>query len=165
MLIEKVEDLKEMTKATIVTNKGNIVLELFEKDTPNTVKNFVTLANKGFYNGLKWHRVIPDFMIQGGCPLGTGTGGPGYSIDCEIRPNLKHEPKVISMAHAGTCQHNKATGQKLSGRCSNGSQFFITHKATPWLDGVHTVFGKVIEGQKVVDAIKQGDLIKEVKIS
>ena len=167
MVIEKVKDLKEMTKATIVTNKGNIVLELFEKDTPNTVKNFVTLANKGFYNGLKWHRVIADFMIQGGCPLGTGTGGPGYSIDCEIRPNLKHEPKVISMAHAGTCKHDKRTGQKLqgSGKCSNGSQFFITHRATPHLDGIHTVFGKVIEGHTVVDAIKQGDLIKEVKIS
>jgi len=156
-----------MTKATIVTNKGNIMLELFEKDTPNTVKNFVTLANKGFYNGLKWHRVIADFMIQGGCPLGTGTGGPWYSIDCEIRPNLKHEPKVISMAHAGTCKHDKRTGQKLqgSGKCSNGSQFFITHRATPHLDGIHTVFGKVIEGHAVVDAIKQGDLIKEVKIS
>lgn len=165
MLIEKVQDLNKMTKATIVTNKGNIVLELFDKDTPNTVKNFVTLAKKGFYNNLKWHRVIPDFMIQGGCPLGTGTGGPGYSIDCEIRPNLKHEPKVISMAHAGTCQHDKPTGKKLSGKCSNGSQFFITHKATPWLDGVHTVFGKVIEGHAVVDAIKQGDQIKEVKIA
>ena len=114
-----------MTTATIVTNKGNIVLELFDSDTPGTVKNFVDLAKKGFYNGLIWHRVIADFMIQGGCPLGTGTGDPGYRIDCEIRPNLTHEPKVISMAHAGTCEHDKATGKKLSGRCSNGSQFFI----------------------------------------
>jgi len=154
-----------MTNATIVTNKGNIVLELYDEETPKTVKNFVTLAKNGFYNGLKWHRVIPDFMIQGGCPLGTGTGGPGYSIDCEIRSNLKHEPKVISMAHAGTCKHDKKTGKKLEGRCSNGSQFFITHKATPWLDGVHTVFGRVIEGQDVVDAIKQGDSIDEIDIS
>ena len=154
-----------MTTATIVTNKGNIVLELFDQDTPGTVKNFVDLAKKGFYNGLIWHRVIDDFMIQGGCPLGTGTGDPGYRIDCEIRPHLKHGPKVISMAHAGTCNHDKATGKKISGRCSNGSQFFITHKATPWLDGVHTVFGKVIEGQNVVDAIRKGDQIKEVQIS
>lgn len=153
-----------MTKATIVTNKGNIVLELYEQDTPGTVKNFVDLANKGFYNGLKWHRVIPDFMIQGGCPLGTGTGDPGYRIDCEIRPNLKHEPKVISMAHAGTCKHDKATGKKISGKCSNGSQFFITHVATSHLDGIHTVFGKVIEGQNVVDAIQKGDDIKQVII-
>ncbi len=154
-----------MTTATIITNKGNIVLQLFEKDTPNTVKNFVDLAKKGFYNGLRWHRIIPDFMIQGGCPRGDGTGDPGYRIDCEIRPNIKHEPKVISMAHAGSCKHDKATGKKISGSCSNGSQFFITHKATPWLDGVHTVFGRVTAGQNVVDAIKQGDKIIEVKIS
>lgn len=154
-----------MTTATIVTNKGNIVLELFDQDTPNTVKNFVDLAKKGFYNGLIWHRVIADFMIQGGCPKGTGTGGPGYTIDCEIRPHIKHEPKVISMAHAGTCQHDKMTGKKLSGKCSNGSQFFITHKATSWLDGVHTVFGRVIEGQDVVDAIQKGDEMIEVRIS
>jgi peptidyl-prolyl cis-trans isomerase B (cyclophilin B) len=154
-----------MTTATIVTNKGNIVLQLFDKDTPNTVKNFIDLAKKGFYNGLKWHRVIPDFMIQGGCPRGDGTGDPGYRIDCEIRPNIKHEPKVISMAHAGSCKHDKATGKKISGSCSNGSQFFITHKATPWLDGIHTVFGRVTAGQNVVDAIKQGDKIIEIKIS
>ncbi|MHA1649239.1 MAG: peptidylprolyl isomerase [Candidatus Helarchaeota archaeon] len=154
-----------MTTATIITNKGNIVLELFDQDTPNTVKNFIDLAKKGFYNGLTWHRVIADFMIQGGCPRGDGTGGPGYHIDCEIRPHLKHEAKVISMAHAGTCQHDKATGQKLSGTCSNGSQFFITHKPTPWLDGVHTVFGRVIEGQDVVDAIEKGDKIIEIQIS
>lgn len=154
-----------MTTATIVTNKGTIVLELFDQETPGTVKNFVDLAKKGFYNGLIWHRVIPDFMIQGGCPQGTGTGGPGYKIDCEIRPNLKHAPKVISMAHAGTCKHDKATGKKISGRCSNGSQFFITHVATSHLDGVHTVFGKVTQGQNVVDAIRKGDQIKEVRIS
>ncbi|TFG04630.1 MAG: peptidylprolyl isomerase [Promethearchaeota archaeon] len=154
-----------MTTATIVTNKGNVVLQLYDNETPNTVKNFVDLAKKGFYNGLKWHRVIADFMIQGGCPKGDGTGDPGYRIDCEIRPNLKHEPKVISMAHAGSCQHDKSTGNKISGKCSNGSQFFITHKATPWLDGVHTVFGKVTQGQNVVDAIQKGDAIIEVKIS
>jgi len=154
-----------LTTATIITNKGNIVLELFDEKTPNTVKNFIDLTQKGFYNGLIWHRVIADFMIQGGCPKGTGTGGPGYNIDCEIRPDLKHEAKVISMAHAGTCQHDKSTGKKLSGRCSNGSQFFITHKATPWLDGVHTVFGHVIEGKDVVDQIQKGDKIIEIRLS
>jgi peptidyl-prolyl cis-trans isomerase B (cyclophilin B) len=146
------------------TSKGNIVLELFDNDTPKTVENFISLSEKGFYNGLKFHRVIPDFMVQGGCPKGTGTGGPGYQSDCEIRPHLKHGTGALSMAHAGTCQHNKQTGQKISGSCSNGSQFFITHRPTPHLDGVHTVFGKVIQGQEVVNAIQQGDIIQRVTI-
>ena len=147
------------------TSKGTIEIELDPEKAPGTVKNFVDLAKKGFYNGLKWHRVIADFMIQGGCPLGTGTGGPGYNIDCEIRPNIKHEAKVISMAHAGTCRHDKSTGKKIQGRCSNGSQFFITHRPTPHLDGVHTVFGRVTQGKDVVDAIRKGDDIKSITIS
>jgi peptidyl-prolyl cis-trans isomerase B (cyclophilin B) len=146
------------------TSKGNIVLELFDNDTPKTVANFINLTNKGFYNGLKFHRVIPDFMIQGGCPKGTGTGGPGYQSDCEIRPHLKHGTGALSMAHAGTCEHNKATGQKMSGNCSNGSQFFITHRPTPHLDGIHTVFGRVVQGQEVVNAIQQGDIINRITI-
>jgi peptidyl-prolyl cis-trans isomerase B (cyclophilin B) len=138
-----------MKKAIIESNKGNIVLELFEKDAPNTVANFVKLINKGYYNGLKFHRVIPDFMIQGGCPVGNGTGGPGYTIKCEINPR-KHLAGTLSMAHAG-----KDTG---------GSQFFITHSPQPHLDGVHTVFGQVIEGMDVVNAIQQGDVMKQVKV-
>ena len=138
-----------MKKAMIETDKGNIVLELFENDAPNTVANFVKLINKGYYNGLKFHRVIPDFMIQGGCPVGNGTGGPGYTIKCEINPN-KHQTGTLSMAHAG-----KDTG---------GSQFFITHSPQPHLDGVHTVFGQVIEGMDVVNAIRQGDIMKQVKV-
>jgi peptidyl-prolyl cis-trans isomerase B (cyclophilin B) len=138
-----------MKKAIIESDKGNIVLELFEKDAPNTVANFVKLINKGYYNGLKFHRVIPDFMIQGGCPVGNGTGGPGYTIKCEINPR-KHLAGTLSMAHAG-----KDTG---------GSQFFITHSPQPHLDGVHTVFGQVIEGMDVVNAIRQGDVMKQVKV-
>ena len=138
-----------MKKAIIETDKGNIVLELFENDAPNTVANFVKLINKGYYNGLKFHRVIPDFMIQGGCPVGNGTGGPGYTIKCEINPR-KHLAGTLSMAHAG-----KDTG---------GSQFFITHSPQPHLDGVHTVFGQVIEGMDVVNAIRQGDVMKQVKV-
>lgn len=133
----------------IETAKGNIVLELFEDDATNTVANFVKLINKGYYNGLKFHRVIPDFMIQGGCPIGNGTGGPGYTIKCEINPK-KHLKGTLSMAHAG-----KDTG---------GSQFFITHSPQPHLDGVHTVFGQVIEGMDVVNAIRQGDVMKQVKV-
>ena len=133
----------------IETAKGNIVLELFEDDAPNTVANFVKLINKGYYNGLKFHRVIPNFMIQGGCPVGNGTGGPGYTIKCEINPK-KHLKGTLSMAHAG-----KDTG---------GSQFFITHSPQPHLDGVHTVFGQVIEGMDVVNAIRQGDVMKQVKV-
>ena len=138
-----------MKKAIIETDKGNIVLELFENDAPNTVANFVKLINKGYYNGLKFHRVIPNFMVQGGCPVGNGTGGPGYAIKCEINPK-KHLTGTLSMAHAG-----KDTG---------GSQFFITHSPQPHLDGVHTVFGQVTEGMDVVNAIHQGDVMKQVKV-
>jgi peptidyl-prolyl cis-trans isomerase B (cyclophilin B) len=136
-------------KAVIETDKGNIELVLFEKDAPNTVKNFEKLANSGFYNGLKFHRVIPDFMIQGGCPKGTGTGGPGYTIKCEINIQ-KHGTGALSMAHAG-----KDTG---------GSQFFITHSPQPHLDGKHTVFGKVEKGMEVVNKIKVGDVMRKVTV-
>jgi peptidyl-prolyl cis-trans isomerase B (cyclophilin B) len=151
--------------ATFTTSKGDIVVELFDAETPNTVANFEKLAKKGFYSNLKFHRVISDFMIQGGCPKGTGTGGPGYESECEIKPGVKHERGSLAMAHAGTCKHNKQTGEKLSGRCSNGSQFYITHRPTEWLDGVHTVFGRVTKGQDVVDAIKQGDALVKVVIA
>jgi peptidyl-prolyl cis-trans isomerase B (cyclophilin B) len=137
-----------MPKAIMETSKGTINLELFDKDAPNTVKNFCDLAKKGFYDGLTFHRVIKNFMIQGGCPDGTGCGGPGYRIDCEIN-SQKHLPGTLSMAHAGP-----NTG---------GSQFFITHVATPHLDGVHTVFGRT-EDMDVVNAIEMGDLIKSVTI-
>lgn len=137
-----------MTKAIMETSKGTINLELFEKDAPDTVNNFVTLSKKGFYDDLSFHRVIPNFMIQGGCPLGTGTGGPGYKIPCEINDN-KHQAGSLSMAHAG-----KDTG---------GSQFFICHEAQPHLDGIHTVFGKT-EDMDVVNKIAKGDTIVSVKI-
>ena len=149
--------------ATIETTKGTIRITLFEKDAPKTVANFEELAKKGFYDGTTFHRVIPNFMIQGGDPLSKtlpagnpriGTGGPGYQIPCETVGNpQKHTPGTLSMAHAG-----KDTG---------GSQFFITHKATPHLDGIHTVFGRVVgpEDQKVVNAIAQGDKITKVTIA
>ena len=137
-----------MSKAIMETNKGTINLELFENDAPNTVKNFSDLAKKGYYDGLTFHRVIDNFMIQGGCPDGTGSGGPGYKIDCEINPQ-KHTPGTLSMAHAGP-----NTG---------GSQFFITHTATPHLDGVHTVFGRT-ENMDVVNSIEMGDTITTVTI-
>jgi peptidyl-prolyl cis-trans isomerase B (cyclophilin B) len=137
-----------MVKALIVTKKGNINLDLFDKDAPETVNNFVTLAKKGFYNSLKFHRVIPGFVIQGGCPEGTGRGGPGYKIKCEINTQ-KHTSGTLSMAHAG-----KDTG---------GSQFFITHTATPHLDGVHTVFGRT-KDMDVVNSIQQGDVIEKIFI-
>ena len=137
-----------MAKAIMETSKGTINIALFEKDAPETVKNFTKLSKDGFYNGLNFHRVIPNFMIQGGCPEGSGAGGPGYSIKCEINPQ-KHTPGTLSMAHAG-----KDTG---------GSQFFITHTATPHLDGVHTVFGRT-QDMAVVNAIAQGDQIKSVVI-
>ena len=141
-----------MTTATIQTNRGDIVLELHQDKTPNTVKNFVDLAEKGYYNGLTFHRVIPDFMIQGGCPDGTGMGGPGYKFADEFDPELRHDgPGVLSMANAGPN--------------TNGSQFFITHVATPHLDGKHSVFGRVVTGQDVVDAIEQGDRMETVTIS
>lgn len=130
------------------TNKGTINLDLFEQDAPNTVANFVKLSKDGFYDDLSFHRVIPNFMVQGGCPLGTGTGGPGYKIKCEINDN-KHQAGSLSMAHAG-----KDTG---------GSQFFICHEAQPHLDGIHTVFGKT-EDMDVVNKIAKGDKIVSVKI-
>jgi peptidyl-prolyl cis-trans isomerase B (cyclophilin B) len=140
-----------MKIAVIETPRGTIKLELYDDKTPQTVANFEDLAVHGFYDGLTFHRVIPDFMIQGGCPDGDGTGGPGYEFDDEFHPDLKHDgPGVLSMAN--------------SGPGTNGSQFFITHVETPWLDGKHTVFGRVIEGQKVVDATRQGDEMISVKI-
>jgi peptidyl-prolyl cis-trans isomerase B (cyclophilin B) len=141
-----------MTTVTIKTDRGDIQLELFQDLVPRTVKNFVDLANDGFYNGLLFHRVIPDFMIQGGCPEGTGTGGPGYQFEDEFHPDLRHDgPGTLSMANAGPD--------------SNGSQFFITHLATPHLDDKHSVFGKVIVGQDVVNSIETGDRLNEVVIS
>jgi peptidyl-prolyl cis-trans isomerase B (cyclophilin B) len=137
-----------MPRAVMETDKGTINLELFDKDAPNTVANFVKLSKEGFYDGLNFHRVIPNFMIQGGCPRGTGTGGPGYQIKCEINPN-KHLAGALSMAHAG-----KDTG---------GSQFFICHSPQRHLDGVHTVFGQT-QDMDVVNAIRQGDKITSVTI-
>lgn len=138
-----------MKKAIIETDKGDIVLELFENDAPRTVANFEKLIKQGFYNGLDFHRVIPDFVIQGGFPKGDGTGGPGYTIKCEINPR-KHTKGALSMAHAG-----KDTG---------GSQFFITHSPQSHLDGMHTVFGKVIEGMDVVYKIKPGDVMNRLRV-
>lgn len=138
--------------ATIETNKGTITLELYPNYAPKTVNNFVFLARQGFYDGVTFHRVIPSFVIQGGDPTGTGRGGPGYRFEDEFLGNpLRHESKVISMANAGPG--------------TNGSQFFITHTPQPHLDGRHTVFGKVTEGADVVDAIRQGDVMKSVTIS
>jgi peptidyl-prolyl cis-trans isomerase B (cyclophilin B) len=140
-----------MKTATIQTNKGTIKLELYDDKVPKTVENFETLAKKGFYDGLKFHRVIPEFMIQTGCPQGTGTGGPGYKFKDEFHKDLKHDgPGVLSMANAGPN--------------TNGSQFFITHVPTPWLDGKHSVFGKVTEGMDVVNSIKQGDVMEKVTV-
>jgi len=144
------------------TSKGAILVNLEFEKTPGTVGNFVALAEGNlennskpqgtpYYNGLKFHRVIADFMIQGGCPLGTGTGSPGYSFDDEFHPELKHNaPGILSMAN--------------SGPASNGSQFFITHVATPWLDNKHTVFGKVVDGQDIVDAVAQNDILESIEI-
>ena len=141
-----------MKTATIETSRGNIVLELHAEQAPNTVANFEKLANDGFYDGLKFHRVISDFMIQTGCPQGTGTGGPGYKFEDEFHADLKHDgPGVLSMANAGPN--------------TNGSQFFITHVPCPHLDGRHSVFGRVLEGQDVVDTIAQGDTMEKVTIS
>ena len=139
-----------MPQVTLETNRGRIVLELAEDDAPNTVANFVSLAEKGFYNGVVFHRVIADFMIQGGDPTGTGSGGPGSVIADEFSPRLRHTRGVISMANAGP-----NTG---------GSQFFITHVACPHLDGKHAVFGRVIDGMGVVDSIRQGDRIEKVTV-
>lgn len=137
-----------MTKAIIKTSKGDINIDFFDNDAPGTVANFVKLAESGFYNGLSFHRVISNFMIQGGCPKGDGTGGPGYSIKCEINSN-KHLAGSLSMAHRG-----KNTG---------GSQFFICHSSQPHLDGVHTVFGRTGD-MAVVNAIRTGDKMNEVVI-
>jgi peptidyl-prolyl cis-trans isomerase B (cyclophilin B) len=141
-----------MKVATIETPRGAIKIQLFADKVPKTVENFVTLANKGFYNGLKFHRVIADFMIQGGCPEGTGRGGPGYKFADEFHPSLKHDSAgILSMAN--------------SGPNTNGSQFFITHGPTPHLDGKHSVFGKVISGLDVVNAVRQGDVMTKVTIT
>ncbi len=140
-------------QAIIKTNRGEMKVEFYEKDAPNTVANFVKLAKDGYYDGLTWHRVLPDFVIQGGCPKGNGTGGPGYSIDCELDgDNQYHDRGVLSMAHAG--------------RNTGGSQFFVCHSRnnTAHLDGNHTCFGKVIEGVDVIDKIRVEDAIEKIEI-
>ena len=142
---------EKLPKIQIQTERGNITIEMFEDEAPNTVANMISLIEKGYYDGLNFHRVIPNFMIQGGCPHGTGTGGPGYDFDDECTPDRRHDSAgVLSMANAGPG--------------TNGSQFFITHGPTPHLDGKHTVFGKVTEGQEVVDEIKQGDVMQTVVV-
>ena len=144
-------DAKKKYSAKFDTSKGVIVCDLFTKDAPKTVNNFVFLAREGFYDGTVFHRVIADFMVQGGDPTGTGRGGPGYRFEDETRGNPnKHKIGSLSMANAGPN--------------TNGSQFFITHVVTDWLDGKHTVFGQVTKGQEVVNAIKQGDQLKAVVI-
>jgi peptidyl-prolyl cis-trans isomerase B (cyclophilin B) len=137
--------------ATFQTSRGEIVCELFAKDAPKTVNNFVFLAKEKFYDGTVFHRVLADFMIQGGDPTGTGRGGPGYKFEDETKGNPnKHAPGTLSMANAGPN--------------TNGSQFFITHVETSWLDGKHTVFGKVLKGKDVVDSVKQGDTLVSVTV-
>ncbi len=144
-------DPKKTYWATIETEKGTIELELYPQHAPKTVNSFAFLAGEGFYDGVSFHRVISNFMIQGGDPTGSGRGGPGYRFEDEVRGNpLKHEAGVISMANAGPN--------------TNGSQFFITHSPQPHLDGRHTVFGKVVKGQSVVNAIRQGDRILKVEV-
>ncbi|OOP57821.1 MAG: peptidylprolyl isomerase [Candidatus Brocadia carolinensis] len=144
-------DPKKTYHATMETNRGTISIELFPKNAPKTVNNFVFLAKEGFYDGVSFHRVISDFMIQGGDPTGTGRGGPGYKFEDETKGNpLTHDTGVISMANAGPN--------------TNGSQFFITHSPQPHLNGKHTVFGKVVTGQDIVNAIRQGDTIAKVTI-
>ncbi len=143
-----------MKTAEIQTAKGNMKIEFYEDDAPNTVKNFITLSEKGYYDGLTFHRVIPNFVIQGGCPQGTGVGGPGYNIDCELDgENQYHDRGVLSMAHAG--------------RNTGGSQFFICHSRenTAHLDGNHTCFAKVVEGLAVIDEIREGDEIIKIVVS
>jgi peptidyl-prolyl cis-trans isomerase B (cyclophilin B) len=148
---ERVIDPDKAYTARMTTDKGEIVIELAAKDAPNTVNNFVYLSSVGYYDGLSFHRVISDFMIQGGCPLGTGTGGPGYQFADEFHPSWRHSgPGMLSMANAGPG--------------TNGSQFFITHSAQPHLDNRHSVFGKVTSGQDVVNNIRQGDKITKVEI-
>ncbi len=143
-----------MLKAEMITEKGTMLIEFYENDAPIAVANFVKLSKEGFYDGLTFHRVIPDFMIQGGCPQGTGRGGPGYHIKCELTgENQYHDRGVLSMAHAG--------------RNTGGSQFFICHsrRNTAHLDRNHTCFGKVVEGLDVIDAIRQGDKITKINIT
>jgi peptidyl-prolyl cis-trans isomerase B (cyclophilin B) len=150
---EQVNAASREVKAVMKTSKGDIKLRLFAAKAPLTVANFANLVKRGYYDGLSFHRVIPDFMIQGGCPHGTGTGGPGYRFEDECTPELRHDaPGKLSMANAGPG--------------TNGSQFFITHVATPWLDGRHTVFGEVLDSgdQAVVDAIEMGDVIESIEI-
>ena len=140
-------------EAHIKTNKGTIKLTLFYKQAPITVSNFINLSKRGYYDNLSFHRVIDDFMIQGGCPLGTGTGGPGYNFQDEFHEELKHDkPGVLSMANAGPG--------------TNGSQFFITHIETPWLDNNHTVFGEILnnEDQTIINSIVKGDMIEKIEI-
>ena len=143
-------DTKKTYKVTMQTNKGDIILELYPEHAPKTVNNFVFLANEGFYDGITFHRVIPNFVIQGGDPTGRGSGGPGYRFEDETKGNpLKHGTGYMSMANAGPN--------------TNGSQFFITHSPQPHLDGKHTVFGKVIDSQDVVNALRQGE--KMIKVT
>jgi peptidyl-prolyl cis-trans isomerase B (cyclophilin B) len=145
-------DSAKRYEATLETSRGTIVCELFAKDAPATVNNFVFLAREQFYDGTVFHRVIPDFMIQGGDPTGTGRGGPGYRFEDEVHSNPnRHQRGSLSMANAGPN--------------TNGSQFFITHIVTDWLDGKHTVFGKVLSGQDVVDSVKQGDKLVKVTVT
>ncbi len=145
-------DPQKTYRVTIETNRGDMELELYPEYAPKTVNNFVFLAQEGFYDGVVFHRVINDFMIQGGDPTGTGSGGPGYKFEDEVADNpLRHETRVISMANAGPN--------------TNGSQFFITHSPQPHLDGMHTVFGKVVGGQEIVNAIQQGDRVVKVMVS
>lgn len=142
-----------MSKVKISTAKGEMIVELYDNETPVTVNNFKDLIGKGFYNGLNFHRVLPDFVIQGGCPIGNGSGGPGYNIPCEVNADKQyHDKGVLSMAHAG--------------RNTGGSQFFICHSRnnTSHLDRNHTCFGKVIEGLDVIDLIQQGDMIMEITV-
>jgi cyclophilin family peptidyl-prolyl cis-trans isomerase len=142
-----------MSKVKIETTKGTMIVELYDNETPITVNNFKKLISEGFYNGLNFHRVIPNFVIQGGCPMKNGMGGPGYTIQCEVSaPKQYHDKGVLSMAHAG--------------RNTGGSQFFICHNrmGTQHLDGNHTCFGKVIEGLDVIDEIRAGDEIKKISI-
>lgn len=144
-------DPKKAYTAKIQTNRGEIVIDLHADKVPNTVNNFVSLARDGFYDGISFHRVIADFMVQGGDPTGSGRGGPGYRFNDEFHPELVHDgPGVLSMANAGPN--------------TNGSQFFITHVATNWLDNKHSVFGRVRRGQDVVDSIQQGDVMERVEI-
>jgi len=145
-------DTKKSYTATFSTSRGDIVCELFAKDAPKTVNNFVFLARENFYDGTKFHRVIADFMVQGGDPTASGSGGPGYRFEDEVKNNpRKHKAGSLSMANAGPN--------------TNGSQFFITHVVTQWLDGKHTVFGQVTKGQDIVDAIKQGDTLNSVTVA